>query len=66
MWRELHREGTTVARCTVARLMGELGIEGVLGGSGPAPPCRPPGNNRLTCWNATSTRRRRTGVGWPN
>lgn len=28
VWRELHREGITVARCTVERLMGELGIEG--------------------------------------
>jgi putative transposase len=28
VWRELNREGTTVARCTVERLMRELGIEG--------------------------------------
>lgn len=28
VWRELHREGIIVARCTVERLMGELGIEG--------------------------------------
>ena len=26
---ELHREGIAVARCTVERLMGELGLEGV-------------------------------------
>ena len=28
VWRELNREGTEVARCTVERLMRELGIEG--------------------------------------
>jgi putative transposase len=29
LWRQLHREGIAVARCTVERLMGELGLEGV-------------------------------------
>jgi hypothetical protein len=29
VWRQLHREGTRVARCTVERLMRELGLEGV-------------------------------------
>jgi putative transposase len=29
VWRQLPREGITVARCTVERLMGELGLEGV-------------------------------------
>jgi putative transposase len=29
LWRQLHREGVAVARCTVERLMGELGLEGV-------------------------------------
>ncbi|MBN6050695.1 IS3 family transposase, partial [Nonomuraea sp. RK-328] len=28
VWRQLDREGIVVARCTVARLMGELGLEG--------------------------------------
>jgi putative transposase len=28
VWRQLHREGITVARCTVERLMGELHLEG--------------------------------------
>ncbi|MGW0876412.1 IS3 family transposase [Streptomyces sp. NPDC002740] len=27
-WRQLHREGIPVARCTVARLMRDLGLEG--------------------------------------
>jgi transposase InsO family protein len=29
VWRQLHREQITVARCTVERLMGELGLQGV-------------------------------------
>ncbi|MEY9994928.1 transposase InsO family protein [Streptomyces sp. V4I8] len=29
VWRQLHREGIPVARCTVARLMRDLGLEGV-------------------------------------
>jgi transposase InsO family protein len=29
VWRQLHREGVAVARCTVERLMGELHLEGV-------------------------------------
>ena len=29
VWRQLHREGMAVARCTVERLMRELGLEGV-------------------------------------
>jgi transposase InsO family protein len=32
IWRQLNREGIRVARCTVARLMGELGIGGVVRG----------------------------------
>jgi putative transposase len=32
LWRQLHREGVPVARCTVARLMGELGIAGAVRG----------------------------------
>jgi putative transposase len=29
VWRQLHREGISVARCTVERLMHELGLQGV-------------------------------------
>ncbi|MCX5401565.1 IS3 family transposase [Streptomyces sp. NBC_00102] len=32
VWRELHRQGHTVARCTVERLMRELGITGAVRG----------------------------------
>ena len=32
LWRQLQREGIPVARCTVARLMRELGLAGVVRG----------------------------------
>ncbi len=32
VWRQLHREGIAVARCTVERLMRELGLKGVVRG----------------------------------
>jgi putative transposase len=32
VWAQLNREGTRVARCTVARLMRELGLRGVVRG----------------------------------
>jgi transposase InsO family protein len=33
VWRQLHREGVAVARCTVERLMGNLGLSGAVRGS---------------------------------
>ena len=33
IWRQLHREGIHVARCTVGRLMGALNIRGIVRGS---------------------------------
>ncbi len=43
VWRQLRREGTVVARCTVERLMRTLGLRGVVRGktwktTDPAPP----------------------------
>ena len=32
VWRQLHREGVPVARCTVARLMRHMGLQGVVRG----------------------------------
>lgn len=32
IWRQLHREGVDVARCIVARLMREMGLQGVTRG----------------------------------
>lgn len=34
VWRQLRREGTPVARCTVARLMRRMGLKGVVRGNG--------------------------------
>lgn len=46
VWRQLNREGVTVARCTVARLMAQMGLQGAVRGnpvkttvSNPATPC---------------------------
>jgi putative transposase len=46
VWRQLHREGNDVARCTVERLMRQMGLKGVMRGktvkttvSDPATPC---------------------------
>jgi transposase InsO family protein len=35
VWRQLHREGIDVARCTVERLMREMGLQGVVRGRTP-------------------------------
>jgi transposase InsO family protein len=32
VWRQLNREGARVARCTVERLMGDLGLQGAVRG----------------------------------
>ncbi len=32
VWRQLNREGVDVARCTVARLMKEMGLQGIIRG----------------------------------
>jgi transposase InsO family protein len=47
VWRQMQREGVTVARCTVERLMREMGLQGVIRGkpvrttvSDKAAPCR--------------------------
>jgi putative transposase len=46
VWRQLNREGIAIARCTVARLMGDMGLAGAVRGkpvkttmSNPAVPC---------------------------
>ena len=33
VWKQLHRDGTVVARCTVERLVRRLGFEGVVRGA---------------------------------
>ncbi|MGW4411576.1 IS3 family transposase [Nonomuraea sp. NPDC004702] len=46
VWRQLDREGVVVARRTVARLMGELGLEGVRRGKKPRTTIRDAGHER--------------------
>jgi putative transposase len=58
VWLALNQQGTEVARCTVERLMRELGIGGVRSRR------ETRRRGRLTCWSGASARRRRTGAGW--
>ncbi|MFF2977434.1 IS3 family transposase [Streptomyces albidoflavus] len=46
VWRQLHREGIPVARCTVARLMRDLGLQGVRRGRGICTTVRDDGHDR--------------------
>ncbi|RZE50273.1 IS3 family transposase [Streptomyces albidoflavus] len=46
VWRQLHREGIPVARCTVARLMRDLGLQGVRRGRGIRTTVRDDGHDR--------------------
>lgn len=66
MWLQLNREGIAVARCTVARLMRELGPRAPAAASGSAPrsPTRPKSGPR-TWWAAGSAHPLRTGCGSP-
>ena len=65
IWLELNSRGIAVARCTVERLMRELGIRGASPGRKRPPATLPgdPAGRRLTCWTGASTRRRRTAAG---
>src|SRR5690606_16139970 len=74
VWRQLNREGTRVARCTVERLMRELGRAGaVRGGKRARTTITSDGQRgRWTWWRGTSAPRDRTGCGsrispmWPH
>ncbi|WAC97733.1 IS3 family transposase [Streptomyces sp. NA13] len=46
VWRQLHREDIPVARCTVARLMRDLGLQGVRRGRGIRTTVRDDGHDR--------------------
>jgi putative transposase len=35
VWHQMRREGFDIARCTIARLMKDIGIEGVIRGKKP-------------------------------
>jgi putative transposase len=66
IWAQLTREGIRVARCTVERLMRELGIQGAVRGK-PARTTIPveTAPSRPTLSSATLARRPRTGCGSP-
>jgi len=38
VWRQMQREGVAVAHCTVARLMRQMGLKGVVRGDASGPP----------------------------
>ena len=70
VWRQLQREGFDVARCTVERLMREMGLQGVIRGTARQSATRPR-LARSTRSIASSTLRHRIGCGsrtlptWP-
>ena len=66
VWFALNREGIAVARCTVERLMGELGLAGATAARPGAPrsPIRRQRVRLIWC-SASSPRRHRTGCGSP-
>ena len=64
VWLTLNREGVDVARCTVERLMGELGLVGAVRGKVKRTTISDPAARGLLIWStASSARRRRTGYG---
>ena len=65
IWLVLNREGTPVARCTVERLMRDLGLAGARRGNGCAPRCLlpRPRRARLTWCAASSARPPRPALG---
>ena len=66
LWRQLHREGVPAARCTVERLMGEIGLAGAVRGKPRRTTIADETlRGRSTSCSATSMRQPRTGCGWP-
>ena len=66
VWLALNRQGVPVARCTVARLMRELGLRGARRGKKARTTIADPAQRgRLTWSGAGSARPRRTGSGAP-
>ncbi len=66
VWLALNREGIEVARCTVERLMAELGLAGAIRGKvkrTTSPTRQLPA--RPIWWSVGSARRHPTGCGWP-
>jgi transposase InsO family protein len=66
VWRQLRREGVPAARCTVARLMRDLGLAGVVRGKPVRTTTRPssPSSGRPIWSSGTSPLPGPTGCGW--
>lgn len=65
IWRQLRREGHRVARCTVERLMPQLGLTGLVRGKAKRITIADVEAARPADLNGTSGHRRRTGCGSP-
>ncbi len=66
VWLALNREGTTVARCTVERLMAELGLTGATRGKARRTTIADRRLRVRLIWcSAGLGRRHRIGCGWP-
>ena len=66
VWRQLQREGVVVARCTVERLMRQMGLAGRVRGKKRRRPSQPtPGLGRPTSSIAASPPPGPTPCGWP-
>lgn len=66
VWRQLNRQGRQVARCTVERLMREIGIAGAVRGKKVITTMPDPAAARArTAWTASSSLPRRTAPGSP-
>jgi putative transposase len=63
VWRQLRREGVVVTRCTVQRLMRQLGLTGLVRGKAKRTTIADVEAARPTWSSGTSGRRRRTGCG---
>jgi putative transposase len=64
IWAQLNREGVRVARCTVERLMRDLGLRGAVRAGHGAPPSPATWSSGLVIWSiGGSTPRPRTGCG---
>jgi putative transposase len=66
VWLTLNREGLEVARCTVERLMAELGLTGAVRGTARRTTIADPTAAPRPIWCSVGLARRRpTGSGWP-
>jgi putative transposase len=66
VWLALNREGITVGRCTVERLMAELGLCGATRGTAKSTTVADPAAARpADLCSAGLGRRHRIGCGWP-